>query len=728
MTMGSDFQFTSAAVWYKNLDKLIKYVNARQQNGSNVNVFYSTPSCYLHSLHTANLTWPTKTDDFFPYASNNHSYWTGYFTSRPALKGYVRQTNNFMQAVKQLASFLGFGQDPRLERLKEAMGVLQHHDAVSGTAKQAVTNDYAERLAQGVTESFEMVAETYSKLLPMVPEVEATINPIFCPNLNESSCPPSEKSSAFTVALYNPLGKARKQYPVRIPVPKDAGYTVTDLQGNSVVSQLVPIPENLAKLPGRNSTAEFDLVFLAHEIPPLGFIEYHVQKTNNYRIRKRQMSHVKTPVMDEDFVLNVQERIVLAFDKQTNLLVELGVQKEGGFDLKKVNQTYLWYAGMSGDNSKEEKRASGAYIFRPNGTAPSPIANVVNISFVQGEVVTEIHQTWSPWMSQVLRIYSQDRLNIEMEWLVGSIPIEDGIGKEIINRLVWGDVSTDKIFYTDANGREILKRVKDHRDTWELHNYEPVAGNYYPVNSRLIINTDKGFSAALLNDRSQGGTSLDDGHMELMIHRRLLHDDAFGVGEALNETAFGQGLVVRGKHYLLFSDLASTVCDFGCLQRSLSEEIMLQPVLSFIPTSQDEREWRSTHNTKWSGMNGSLPENVHLLTLEPWLDGSLLLRLEHMYEKEESQGLSDPVTVDLKGLFSGFDIETAVETNLAANQLKKNENRYVWDVGSSHPSMNSINSLREERIHPILQYPEGDLKITLNPMEIRTFILNVKKS
>ena len=37
--------------------------------------------------------------------------------------------------------------------------------------------------------------------------------------------------------------------------------------------------------------------------------------------------------------------------------------------------------------------------------------------------------------------------------------------------------------------------------------------------------------------------------MELMVHRRLLHDDAFGVGEALNETAFGgEGLVARGKH------------------------------------------------------------------------------------------------------------------------------------------------------------------------------------
>ena len=28
MTMGSDFQYENAVMWYKNLDKLIKYVNA----------------------------------------------------------------------------------------------------------------------------------------------------------------------------------------------------------------------------------------------------------------------------------------------------------------------------------------------------------------------------------------------------------------------------------------------------------------------------------------------------------------------------------------------------------------------------------------------------------------------------------------------------------------------------------------------------------------------------
>ena len=30
------------------------------------------------------------------------------------------------------------------------MGIVQHHDAISGTEKQHVANDYAQRLAEGI--------------------------------------------------------------------------------------------------------------------------------------------------------------------------------------------------------------------------------------------------------------------------------------------------------------------------------------------------------------------------------------------------------------------------------------------------------------------------------------------------------------------------------------------------------------------------------------------------
>ena len=40
---------------------------------------------------------PNPQDDFVPYASDPWAYWTGYFTSRPAQKGYIRKSNNVLQ-------------------------------------------------------------------------------------------------------------------------------------------------------------------------------------------------------------------------------------------------------------------------------------------------------------------------------------------------------------------------------------------------------------------------------------------------------------------------------------------------------------------------------------------------------------------------------------------------------------------------------------------------------
>ena len=48
-----------------------------------------------------------------------------------------RQTNNFLQICKQLGVLNQNPDKGDITRLREVMGVLQHHDAVSGTAKQA---------------------------------------------------------------------------------------------------------------------------------------------------------------------------------------------------------------------------------------------------------------------------------------------------------------------------------------------------------------------------------------------------------------------------------------------------------------------------------------------------------------------------------------------------------------------------------------------------------------
>ena len=172
MTMGSDFQYSNAIMWFKNLDKTIKYVNARQANGSKVNIFYSTPACYLYSVNQANMSWPVKTDDFFPYAHKPHAFWTGYFTSRAALKYYVRQTNNYLQVFRQISALMNSDDSKEnigdsFGTLERAMGVLQHHDAVSGTEKQHVAYDYAKRLSVGVEKVMKALTSGLKNLLSL---------------------------------------------------------------------------------------------------------------------------------------------------------------------------------------------------------------------------------------------------------------------------------------------------------------------------------------------------------------------------------------------------------------------------------------------------------------------------------------------------------------------------------------------------------------------------------
>jgi len=48
-------------------------------------MFYSTPSRYLKALHDADREWTTKSDDFFPYANNANSFWTG----KKIVSGYL---------------------------------------------------------------------------------------------------------------------------------------------------------------------------------------------------------------------------------------------------------------------------------------------------------------------------------------------------------------------------------------------------------------------------------------------------------------------------------------------------------------------------------------------------------------------------------------------------------------------------------------------------------------
>lgn len=57
---------------------------------------------------------------------------------------------------------------------------------------------------------------------------------------------------------------------------------------------------------------------------------------------------------------------------------------------------------------------------------------------------------------------------------------------------------------------------KNYYPSFSYTNTEPIAGNYYPINNRIYIR-DSQNQLTVLTDRSHGGTSLNDGQIELMV-------------------------------------------------------------------------------------------------------------------------------------------------------------------------------------------------------------------
>lgn len=153
---------------------------------------------------------------------------------------------------------------------------------------------------------------------------------------------------------------------------------------------------------------------------------------------------------------------------------------------------------------------------------------------------------------------------------------------------------------------------------------------------------------------------------------------------------------------------------------------------------------------QFKGIN-KLPENVHILTLEPWSKGSILIRLEHYLQKtDDPENLSKPVTLDIENLLVGITIKSVKEVTLAANQWKNESERLRWKSGRDmHESFNEIyhkdcafsdKSQKSCFTRSKLLYTHDMSKkfsyrgksasnnnkridVTLEPMEIKTFII-----
>lgn len=379
------------------------------------------------------------------------------------------------------------------------MGVMQHHDAVTGTEKQHVTDSYSLELHKSIVKCGMNTKSSLNQLTTGSDPSQWKFDFTSCLQLNISTCDVTEVAQQFIVTAYNPLSHSTSQY-LRFPVANNK-YEIRDSSNNLVRSQFVPIPTSLVNLHYRTSTSTNELIFYATDIPPVGYKSFFVT-----RLATADPVNIETPtgsvtVGSDDFQATFVNGLLS------------GISIDG--DHSELSQNFFYYTGANMNNQVFENRSSGAYIFRPApNTSETIIGNDVQIIVIRGDLVDEVHQIFSDWISQVVRIYKTDR-HIEFEWLVGPINIEDNIAKEIVSRFTT-NIESDSVFYSDSNGRDMMKRKRGERETWEVEMFEKISGNYYPITTRIAIE-DENYRLAVFTDRAEGGSSMVDGTVELMV-------------------------------------------------------------------------------------------------------------------------------------------------------------------------------------------------------------------
>lgn len=765
LTMGEDFNYENSLTWYENMEKMASSLLALQASGKvdvasilaprfdKINMFYSSPNtytdCKFKEIWAAqNLDGPyeTKTDDFFPYSDRPNGFWTGYFTSRPALKRLERVGSSFLLAARQTQALRG-ADAASLDVLDRAIGTAQHHDAVSGTSKQHVAYDYAKQIQAGINDAEKSVVETFRRYFVADPGLS---NLALCQLRNETICNVTQRAtqvpgSTIYLVVYNALAQQMDEY-VTVPVAVGAKYQVSRLvkvgadeeTWQDVKSAVVPNK----KYAGIKASADYVLHFQAKNLPAVGAAVYQIEMVPSDKSDLLRQINLASPasLLRRMLKQNVEDQISISSGQIEAKFSNGGIlthicsasAKEGKEICQTVHQEWGYYTSFDSTKhakSKEDTQNSGAYIFRPSD--PNQELQIIgpdpSKSFVfKSDLVTEVHSSMEgDWIHQITRIYP-GRDYVEIEYTVGPIPVDDVLGKEIVTRYTCPSIENGGTFYTDSNGREFMKRQRSHRPTWNLTEYQPVAGNYYPINAAIHIEDDD-TSMSIAVDRSQGGGSIADGSIEIMVHRRTLVDDFRGVNEPINETdsgmthyppygdakRIGNGLVITAKHRLSLSSGKSGASK----SRSLMDRAFAEPIV-FASSSHKNLQFRKA---EFAAIDSSfkLPENIMLITLNQIASTetsqTLLIRLGHQYGNLEDEELSKAVDIDFKDILPGYEIQSITERTLSGNQdlSEREQKRLRW------------NKAAEDISDAFGRGSIQDGTITIYPMEIRTFHVKV---
>lgn len=494
------------------------------------------------------------------------------------------------------------------------------------------------------------------------------------------------------------------------------------ISGNAKVRQhevfvAVPVhPEQKA--------AEYSLVF-STELDPLSEARFLVSKRTESVDSKPSLplasSNEAAVTLESDLV-----RVKIA--KDTGSIISI-TNKVSNVELP-LHSSVLYYQAFQANNDQR----SGAYIFRPDSKIAHPAGKTNEVRLVDLQVnpksagASRVAFHIGHWVTLEYRVNDGDEF-VEVEWTVGSIPIDDKKGKEVIIRFdTQKSIKSAKTLYTDSNGLEFLTRVRNHRDTWNLtlhDDQEFVAANYFPITTGAYIKDDK-YQLNIVTDRAQGAASLEDGQIEVMVHRRLLADDGKGVGEHLNETETffdkatqkekTRGLIARGNFFINVDVAAQGIRSI----RSKMEKQFFAPLVAFRKPVPSESEVQG--KVPWLTVS-QFPENVGLTTLQELSKDCVMVRLSHLYSVDEHTDLSKSVKMDFTKVFAVKNAAISEVTELILTGVAPLSSQEREPLGTKWKTSESE---EEDGSKPSIALKGTEVE--LQAMEVRSFRLCFKKS
>ena len=299
-------------------------------------------------------------------------------------------------------------------------------------------------------------------------------------------------------------------------------------------------------------------------------------------------------------------------------------------------------------------RRSGHYAFHPAGEAVALGGGgaAAGLTITAGPHLTEVGLSAGPYASLAIRLRS-GAVAPEVEWTVGPLPDAQDVVLRVDSAL-----STGSSFFTDANGREYLRRTRGERATFipapiEAPYANPIGRDYYPTTvGAYLADEAAGLQLSLLSDRAQGASSLASGSLEVMLHREAEMSDELGNPETLQERLGGVPIIVRGVSMLVVSSAA----DGPALRRDLASKTYHAPQVVVAARAG------AVESGSASLLTRDLPPQIDVLKLGASDGGAGLdLRVMHTFGEKEHGALSTPVDVDVAAAFAAPLAALAVE-------------------------------------------------------------------